>query len=100
MIRHIIMFKFTDIKKEEDRFKMVNQMKTSFLPLKNSIDVVKSYEIAINQKKTEFSYDLALISEFNCWSDLEKYIHHPEHQKAIEACKNIKKEKAVIDYEF
>ncbi|MCB2194810.1 MAG: Dabb family protein [Bacteroidetes bacterium] len=100
MIRHIIMFKFKNVKNDEDRLQKTNKIKSFFLPLRNIINVVESYEVAINERKTEFSYDVALISEFNTWNDLETYINHPEHKKAIDNCKDIEKEKAVIDYEF
>jgi len=100
MIRHIIMFKFTDVKNDIDKQEKVNKMKTTFSPLRNIINVVESYEIAINLKNTAFSYDLAIISEYNSWEDLETYINHPEHLKAIKLCSDIQKEKAVLDYEF
>jgi len=100
MIRHIIMFKFTDTKNDTEKSEKAEKMKSVFSPLRNIINVVESYEIAINSKKTDFSYDLAIISEYNTWEDLETYINHPEHQKAISLCKDIKKEKAVLDYEF
>lgn len=100
MIRHIIMFKFQEVKDDNDRIKKAQRMKTSFGPLRNIINVVESYEVVFNQKKADFSYDVAIISEFISWENLETYINHPEHQQAISACKDIKKEKAVIDYEF
>jgi len=71
------MFKFTDVKNNVDRVEKAN-----------------------NSKKTDYSYDVIIISEYKTWEDLDTYIKHPEHQKAISLCKNIKKEKAVIDYEF
>ena len=100
MIRHIIMFKFLEVKNEDDRLQKINRMKAAFSPLRNIINVVESYEVAINEKKTDFSYDVAIISEYISWENLEIYIKHPEHQKAIESCKDIKKDKAVVDYEF
>lgn len=100
MIRHIIMFKLIEVKSDEDRLQKTNKIKSAFSPLRNTINVVESYEVAINSRKTEFSYDVALISEFSTWNDLETYIKHPEHLAAIERCKDIKKEKAAIDYEF
>ena len=100
MIRHIIMFKFKEVKDDEDRLQKANRIKSAFFPLRNIINVVESYEVAINSRKTNFSYDIALISEFNTWKDLETYIEHPEHKKAIDICKDIEKEKAVLDYEF
>jgi len=94
------MFKLTDVKDNEDRMQKVDKIKSAFMPLRNIINVVESYEIAINKRDTEFSYDIAIISEYITWNDLETYLKHPEHQKAIEICKDIKKDKAVIDYEF
>lgn len=100
MIRHIIMFRFINAENESDKLEKAERMKKTFSPLRDIIHVVKSYEVAINSKKTEYSYDLAIISEFSNWDDLKTYLNHPEHQKAIGLCKDIKKEKAVIDYEF
>lgn len=94
------MFKFLDVKNEDERLRKTNKIKTTFAPLRNTINVVESYEVAINLRKTEYSYDVAIISEFNTWNDLETYINHPEHQKAIDSCKDIKKDKAIVDYEF
>ena len=100
MIKHIIMFKFTDIKNDIDRLEKVKKIQASFSPLQSKIDVVKSYEVGINLKKTNFSYDIVIISEYESWGDLETYIKHQEHKKAIIACADIKKEKAIVDYEY
>lgn len=100
MIRHIILFKLSEVKNDVDLLQKAQKIKNVFSPLRNVINVVESYEVAINERKTDYSYDLAIISEFNNWDDLETYIRHPEHVKAISLCKDIKKEKAVIDYEF
>jgi len=94
------MFKLVEVKDAHDRLQKTNKIKSTFAPLRNIINVVESYEIAINARETEFSYDIALISEFTNWENLEKYIEHPEHKKAIQTCTDIKKVKAVIDYEF
>lgn len=100
MIKHIIMFKFTDIKNDFDRSEKVKKMQSSFSPLRSKIEFVKSYEIRVNSKKTNFSYDIVIISKYKSWNDLEAYINHPEHKKAIKACANISKEKAIVDYEY
>lgn len=100
MIRHIIMFKFTDVKNNVDRLEKAEKMKIAFSPLKSEIEIVQSYEFGINSRKTDYSYDVIIISEYKTWKDLDTYIKHPEHQKAIILCKDITKEKAVVDYEF
>ena len=43
MIKHIVMFRFTDIKDDNDRLEKTLQMKNIFAPLKNKIDVIKFY---------------------------------------------------------
>jgi hypothetical protein len=75
-------------------------MKSTFGNLKSLINVARSYEVKINMKKTDFSYDVVILSEYDSWEDLDTYLNHSEHQKAIAICKDIKKEKAVIDYEL
>ncbi|NOQ24839.1 MAG: hypothetical protein GQ564_05700 [Bacteroidales bacterium] len=100
MIRHIIMFKFTDVLNDSNRLSKAEKMKSSFSQMKSLINVVKSYDVKVNMKKTDFSYDVVIQSEYDSWEDLDIYLKHTEHQKAIAMCKDIKKEKAVIDYEY
>ena len=100
MIQHTILFKFINTIDDVDKENKIKRMQSAFGNLKSKIDVVKSYVIGVNSKKTDFSYDLAITSEYESWEDLEYYLKHPEHQNAISLCKDIKKEKAVIDYEF
>lgn len=94
------MFKFTDVLNDSDSLSKAEKMKSSFGQMKSLISVVKSYDVKINMKKTDFSYDVVIISEYDSWEDLDTYLNHTEHKKAIAMCKDIKKEKAVIDYEF
>lgn len=70
------MFKFTDVKNDIDKLEKANKINATFSPLRNIINVVESYEVAINSKKTAFSYDMAIISEYNTWEDLETYLNH------------------------
>lgn len=94
------MFRFNNCKDDLEKILRINEMKSAFGNLKSKIDVVQSYKVAVNEKITQFSYDLTILSEYTSWEDLELYLNHPEHQKAISLCKHIEKQKAVIDYEF
>ncbi|MBU8892677.1 MAG: Dabb family protein [Bacteroidales bacterium] len=100
MIKHIVMFRFTNIEHNNERLQNAIRMKNIFGPLKNKIDFIQYYETGINIKKTDFSYDFVITSVYKSLEDLKAYIEHPEHQKAIYLCKDIKKEKAVVDYEL
>ncbi len=94
------MFKFTDIKSKKEKLEKIEKTKTTFGSLKSRIDVIQSYEIGTNLKHTNLSYDLVIISEYKSWDDLNTYINHIEHKKAISICADIKKDKAIIDYEY
>jgi hypothetical protein len=68
--------------------------------LKDKIDVIKKYEIGINNERaSKENYDLILISEFENFEDLEKYQTHPEHIKVVEFLKTIRIKKAAVDFE-
>jgi hypothetical protein len=94
------MFKFIDVKNDLDKEDKIKRMQSAFGNLKSKIDIIKSYIIGVNSKQTDFSNDLVITSEYDTWDDLDYYLKHPEHQNAINLCKDIKKEKAVVDYEF
>lgn len=100
MIKHIVLFKLTDNLTKEEKFRITNEMKTIFLPLKDKINRIISYEIGINFNAKDFASDFAIYSEFENVEDLNYYSNHPEHVKAVNKNKKFNKTKTVIDYEI
>lgn len=100
MIRHIVLFKLLDIKSEEEKSEKTNRIIQCFGNLKSSISTIQHLEVKRNEGNNPAAYDIGIYAEYASWKDLDSYSQHPAHQQAIKHCKQIAKEKAVIDYEI
>lgn len=100
MIKHIVIFRLHEFaegaSKADNAIIIKNLLET--LPLK--IPQIKSYEIGINCKQSERAAELALISSFNNWEDLETYIQHPDHQACAEFILKVRSESRMVDFEY
>jgi len=95
MIRHIVLFKFSDKTAESDRRKLAEDLKGL---LENTDGLMLECGVALDVAKTERSYDLVLNSLFENMETLEQYRIHPEHAKVLEFIKRICSSTAKIDY--
>ena len=95
MIRHIVFFKFKAEITEEQKNKLVEDLKT----LKKKIPLIQRLEVGFDIGKKPNSFDLALNTDFNTWEDVEKYSIHPDHITVVEFIKRICEGVCKVDYE-
>ena len=101
MIKHIVLFKLAE--KAEGRSKEDNAIliKEKLESLKVMIKEIHEIEVSINDTEaSSYNYDIILDSEFASFSDLEKYINHPEHKKVGEIISTVRISRAAIDYKI
>lgn len=101
MIKHIVLFKLAE--KAEGRSKEDNAIliKEKLESLKVMIKEIHKIEVSINDTEaSSYNYDIILDSEFASFSDLEKYINHPEHKKVGEFISKVRISRAAIDYKI
>ena len=94
MIKHIVMFKLKN-KNKKNIGKVVNALKT----LEGNIDVLRYAEIGVNFTKSERSYDIVLITEFDNRDALDAYGPHPKHVPVVETVRSLCSRSVVVDYE-
>ena len=95
MIKHIVMWKFKEDKREE-----MMQFRERLLALKGQIPEIRAMEVGININPSERSYDAVLVSEFDSMEALAAYSTNPLHVEVSEFCKGIRTASASVDYEF
>ena len=95
MIRHIVFFKFKPEITEEQKNKLVEDLKT----LKKKIPLIQRLEVEFDIGKKPNSFDLALNTDFKRWEDVEKYSIHPDHVAVVELIKQICEDVCKVDYE-
>ncbi len=96
MIRHIVLFKFSDGIAESAKKKLAADLKGL---MEKTDGLMLECEVAEDVAHTERSYDLVLNSRFKNLETLEQYRVHPEHAKVLEFIKQICASTAKIDYE-
>lgn len=77
MIRHIVMFRFTDKVTKENRQEILNKLEESVYRMSGEIPGLKVMELKEN--KADSPYDIVMYSEFESKEAELEYQHHPLH---------------------
>ena len=97
MIQHIVMWKFADNaegKTKEENMTWVREHLLALIPI---IPEIKKLEIGEDIGKTDMSYDMVLVMEFESMEALHTYKVHPEHQRVSQYVKKIRIARATVD---
>lgn len=96
MFTHIVFFKLN----EPDELH-VQQAKNLLLAMEGQIPMLKGLEVGVDLLHTERSYDIVLITKFDCKGDMDAYQVHPYHVNNVLAkLKPMLKGSAAVDYEI
>ena len=97
MIRHIIMWKFVDEFEGMNKEEIMNELTERFVQLKKSIPEIKYMSVEKDVIRSERSFDMIYITEFDSLETLEVYRVHPEHVKVAEFIGKIRSAQAITD---
>lgn len=100
MIKHIVMIRLKEAGSPEAKMENTMKLKAAIDGLMGKIPELKSMEVGLNLNTKAVAYDLVLTSVFDSMESLDAYRVHPEHQKVLELLYELKKDTAVVDYEF
>jgi hypothetical protein len=100
MIKHIVFFKLTKSIEPGKRQLQLERMDEIFSPLGGLLPYIIEYRTGINFNVAPHSWDFVIDSIFRNKEDLQRYLDSEEHREAVKRGSEIKKTKAIIDYEF
>ncbi len=93
MFTHIVLFKFKDIEQ-------VREGRDILLSMEGNIPQLKGLEVGVDLLHTERSYDLALVTRFDCLEDMNTYAAHEYHvNQVLKYLKPMLESSKVVDYE-
>ncbi|MGM9846064.1 MAG: Dabb family protein [Muribaculaceae bacterium] len=96
MVKHIVTFKLTGT--AEERREVAERFKAALLALPQTIDVLQSIEVGINENPAE-SWDVVLTAIVPTMADVSTYACHPDHVAAAGLLAGYKAGRACVDYE-
>jgi hypothetical protein len=96
MLRHVVLFKFTDSSTPDD----VKKVEDAFVALKGKISQVKDFEWGKNSSPENLNQGLThcFFATFYSDKDRDDYLVHPDHQAFVEVLKPYLDKVTVIDY--
>ena len=100
MIRHTIMWKFTDEYNCMNKDEIMSVLEEKFSYLKKVIPEIKAMSVERDVLRSERSFDMIYLTEFESLEALEIYRVHPEHVKVAKFIAEVRVQQAVTDTEI
>ena len=101
MIKHIVMWTIREGETPRAKFERMAEVKARLMALPEAIGEIRRFEVYFNSPSAASdNFDVVLESEFGSWADLDAYQKHPQHLEVVEYLRNVRQNKAAIDYEY
>ncbi len=100
MIRHTIMWKFVDEYDGMNKDEIMSEIEAKFAHLKAVIPEIKAMKVERDILRSERSFDMIYLTEFESLEALEVYRVHPEHVKVAQFIGAVRTAQAVTDTEI
>lgn len=96
VLRHVVLFKFTDVSTPED----IKKVEDAFAVLPGKISQIKDYEWGTNSSPENLNQGLThcFFVTFASDKDRDDYLVHPAHQAFVEVLKPHLDKVTVVDY--
>ncbi|HHL57974.1 MAG TPA: Dabb family protein [Bacteroidetes bacterium] len=95
MLRHIVLFKFSD---SSDKDEVAAHLKNLLDNLLDKIPELKGMEVGLNISTRPSAFDIVLTADFDDENGLNAYRVHPEHKKVLDYLEGKTEKSAVVDY--
>lgn len=99
MLRHVVMWKLKNFAEGHSRPENAALIREKLESLPEKIPEIIRLEVGFDIVRSEGSYDLVLIGDFDDISQLERYQRHPEHVKVAEFVARVRESRTVVDFE-
>lgn len=96
MTKHIVMFKLQGT--DEACREAALRFKAALEALPAQIDVLQSIEVGLNENPAE-DWDVVLTAVVPTLADVATYAQHPAHVAAAAIIKDVKQQRACVDYD-
>ena len=99
MVKHIVLFKLKETLSQEEKLKVMNDFKAGLGDVYKRQGFIRHIFVGLNANSAE-KWDICLDSEFDTLADVNAYAVHPDHVAAAGLLKEVKADRACVDYEF
>ncbi len=98
MVKHIVLFKLKETLPQEEKRKAMADFKAAIEALPAKISFIRKVFVGLNLNPAE-KWDICLESEFDTLADVHAYAAHPDHRAAAALLKDVRQDRACVDYQ-
>lgn len=98
MFVHVVCWKVKDGAEGMAQAEIASKMKAMLDVLPSKIDVIKDFQVGIDELRSDRSFDVSLYSVFENESDFKTYQTHPDHQVVVDFFKKVVEKAVAVDY--
>ena len=98
-VLHMVMWKFKSTTAEE-KDAQAKGLTEDFQAMKSFVPGLLEVHAGANVSEVDGAFDFAISMRFATWADLETYNQHPEHQKIKIKIRDMRIERAQVDFEL
>lgn len=98
MMKHIVCWKFQESAAGHSKEENLREAKRRLDALPAVIPEIRTFEVGIDEGRTDLSNDMVLVSTFDDAEALKRYQVHPEHVKVAEYLRTVHRGRVVVDY--
>ncbi len=95
MVTHLVLFRLKSDAPATAAQEMIDRLRS----MAGKIPTLQAMEAGINGYASERSYDVALITRFASWEDLDAYRTHPVHRDVVSFITQYVEKSRVVDFE-
>lgn len=99
MVKHIVLFKLKDTLSQAEKSEVAKSFKQAIEALPTTIPFIRSIHVGANINADE-KWDICLESAFDTLEDVARYAVHPDHVAAASILKDVKADRACVDFEY
>jgi len=96
MVHHLVLWQIRD--DVADKTATLVEFKQRLEALIPLIPEVRQLRVGVNELHGPAASDIALISSFDSWEELDAYQHHPAHQEVVAFVKGVTRERRSVDW--
>ena len=98
-LRHVVTWKVAG-ETADEREGLKKEFRDRLLSLPPQIEVIRRFEVGLNDAGADDNFDVVLVSEFDDEDALQQYIQHPVHQEVVRFVRANTVGRAGVDYEL
>ncbi|MBQ2677002.1 MAG: Dabb family protein [Clostridia bacterium] len=99
MIKHIVMWKLKDFADGRTKEENIDLLIEKYEELKKEIPQIADAKIMKNITDKEGMFDTVLFTSFDNKEQMEEYLNHPSHKEYAKFCKELREDRASVDFE-